>query len=124
MDRNRLFDDPAMVNTGFIRHLENEAKTEQRGSGNVFVNWPEKTKENNVKHDRLGKLLSVGDRCVCYSNVECWIKGAKKVCSLCQYEGEVIKFTKNYVVVRVTACDDEEEVGKVRRCQPKNVFKM
>ncbi len=83
-------------------------------------------KENNVKYDRLGKLLSVGDRCVFYTTTDYWVTLKDKVNfhKLYQYEGEIIKFTKNYVVLKVSQCEDEKVVGKMRRCQTKNIFKM
>ena len=71
--------------------------------------------------DRLGNLLSVGDICVCYSNM----RTGSSTTRLVQYVGKVVRFTDTMVVVKCADCVGYSHYnGDEFRCLPENVFKF
>lgn len=70
--------------------------------------------------DRLGKELKEGDLCVCYNIM----RTGSSTTRLVQYVGQIEDFTKTQVMVMCIDCCYKSYVGRVFRCDEKNVFKM
>lgn len=70
--------------------------------------------------DKLGNVLNIGDRCVCYSTM----RTGSSTTRLVQYEAEIIGFTKKRVRVK---CMDRwcfYRIDDEFLCSADNIFKL
>lgn len=70
--------------------------------------------------DRLGNLLNIGDRCVCYNTMQT----GSSTTRLVQYEAEIIGFTKKNVRVKCVDCFYSYRIGNEFLCSADNIFKL
>lgn len=70
--------------------------------------------------DRLGNLLNIGDRCVCYNTM----KTGSSTTRLVQYEAEIICFTKKNIRVKCVSCWYSYRIGDEFLCGTDNIFKL
>ena len=70
--------------------------------------------------DRLGNVLNIGDRCVCYNTM----RTGSSTTRLVQYEAEIIGFTKKNIRVKCVGCCYSYRVGDEFLCGADNIFKL
>lgn len=70
--------------------------------------------------DRLGNLLNIGDRCVCYNTM----RTGSSTTRLVQYEAIIIGFTKKSIRVKCVDCCYSYRIGDELLCGADNIFKL